>query len=119
MVGGAVKAYKIAKDIPNKIEGSIANRQGNAKAYDAAMKVVNADLQAKGKTASQKDLEREALKTLGEAKWNKVVNDTEGGKLAKDILESMKKANAGTEMKTDIKTNSQTNPNNDSMEFII
>ncbi len=94
-VHGAVKGvgevYKKVKEVPGNIRGFVANGQGNAKAYDAARQATSASFAAQGKTASPEEIQREAIKTLGEAKWKKAVDGTEGGKLAKSILDNIPK----------------------------
>ena len=74
----------------------VAGIQGNAKASNAARQAASASLEAQGKTPSPQDIQKEAIRTLGEAKkemkqaaWDKIVDDTEDGKLAKSILDNI------------------------------
>ena len=57
-----------------------------------------ANFEAQGKTPAQQDIKNEAIRTLGEAKkamkqveWEKIVDGTASGKLAKNILDSIPK----------------------------
>ena len=78
--------YKKVKDFAT---GAVAARQGESKARDAAIQVARMNLESQGKSPSPQDIQQEAIKTLGAAKkveWDKTVDDTLGGKLAKDIL---------------------------------
>lgn len=94
----------------------VAGIQGNAKAQSAAMQVAKMNLEAQGKTPTGQDIQNEAIKTLGEARkveWNKVVDDTPGGKLAKDILDTVPKPKKNT------KKGTKTDSRNDSMDYTI
>ena len=98
-----------------EVQALKADKQGNAKAQNAANQVATANFAAQGKTPSPQDIQRETIKTLGEAKkemkqeeWDKIVDGTEGGKLAKNILEQIPK------VKTD-----QFASSNNAMEYSI
>ncbi len=74
--------------------GKVSGMQGDAKARSAASQVARMNLEAQGKTPTAQDIQKEAIKTLGAAKkieWEKKVDDTPGGKLAKDILDAIPK----------------------------
>ncbi len=86
--------------LPKKADEIKAGIQGNAKAGIAARQAAIASFQAQGKTPSPQDVKNEAVKTLGEAKkveWDKMVDDTKGGKLAKTILDGIPKAQEGAD----------------------
>ena len=89
-------SMSLGKKLAEGAIGMKAGIQGNAKAMSAARQEAASSLQAQGKTPSPEDIQNEAIKTLGEAKkkmkqeeWDKKVDDTEGGKLAKTILDSI------------------------------
>lgn len=82
--------YKKAKEFSS---GVAAGMQGDAKARDTASQAARADLETQGKTPNPQDIQREAIKTLGEAQrqvkqaeWDKKVDDTFGGKTAQMII---------------------------------
>jgi P-type conjugative transfer protein TrbL len=88
------EVVKGALALPKKVAELKVGIQGHAKASSAARQAAMASFAAQGKTASEEDLRKQAIKTLGEAKqaaWDKKVDETEGGKLAKSILESVEK----------------------------
>ena len=94
----------------------VAGIQGNAKAQSAARQVAKMNLEAQGKTPTAQDIQNEAIKTLGEARkveWDKIVDDTQGGKLAKDILDTIPKPKKNT------KKGTKTDSRNDSMDYTI
>jgi len=77
---------------------------GNAKAYDAAKQVAKARFQAQGKIAGTQDIINETMKTLGaanrdvkQAAWDKKVGDTQGGKVAKDIIDQQDSTGGSTD----------------------
>jgi type IV secretion system protein TrbL len=91
-------AFSISKKAGELAVGMKANIQGDAKANSAARQAASAGFQAQGKTATVQEIQNEAIKTLGaarkamkDAEWNKVVDDTQDGKVAKSILESIPK----------------------------
>jgi P-type conjugative transfer protein TrbL len=93
VVKGAFHFGKQASELHTKSE---ANVQGYTKAYDAAKQSVVSNFQAQGKTASPQEIQQQTIKTLGEARqsikqveWNKVVDDTEGGKIAINIIDDI------------------------------
>jgi len=98
--------FNVVPSLPDVIKGTFhlgkqanefytkskASQEGNEKAYDAARQAVVQNLQVQGKPLDQREIQKEAIKTLGEAKreikqaeWDKVVDATEGGKAA-DII---------------------------------
>jgi len=96
VVKGSIALSKKAVEVGT---GMYAGMQGNTKASNAAVQAAKADFAAQGKTASPQDIQNEAIKTLGaakkamkEAQWDKKVDDTEGGKLAKSILDNIPKS---------------------------
>lgn len=100
IVKGTIKAKDYIKDKGTKI---VAGMQGNAKAYDAANQAAKAMFQVQGKVAGDQDIINETIKTLSKANkdfkqaaWDKVVDDTKGGKIAKNILANIPTANADT-----------------------
>jgi type IV secretion system protein TrbL len=114
---GFVAAQKTVMAAAAGIQGMTAGAQGNEKAGDAARQAAQADLEAQGKTPSPQDVRKEAIRTLGEAKkemrqaqWDKIVDDTEGGKLAKSILGTLPKKASGNE---------SAGPDNGPMEYNI
>jgi type IV secretion system protein TrbL len=83
--------------------GKVSGMQGDAKARSAASQVARMNLEAQGKTPTAQDIQKEAIKTLGAAKkieWEKKVDDTPGGKLAKDILDTIPKPKKTPKSKT-------------------
>jgi len=96
----AVKgAAAVATGLATKSVAMAASIQGNAKAADAARQAVSANFQAQGKTATPQEIQDEAIKTLGAARrdfkqqeWDKKVDETQDGKIAKTILDSIPKA---------------------------
>lgn len=110
---GIVKAAKVAMAVSDSVQGMGAAIQGNAKAKDAAIQAAKVNLASQGKTPSPQDIQKEAIRTLGEAKrevkqadWDKIVDATPGGKAAKDILSSIPKSESKLS-------------NNDTMEYSI
>jgi len=104
--------FEAVPSLPDVVKGSIAlgkktaeaaigmkaGIQGDARANDAAKQAASANFVAQGKTASPEDIQKEAIKTLGEARkamkqaeWDKIVDDTEDGKIAKNILDGIPK----------------------------
>ncbi|MDE2028704.1 MAG: P-type conjugative transfer protein TrbL, partial [Candidatus Omnitrophica bacterium] len=86
-MGTAVKVagkevYKSIAGIPSDIAG----RQGDERAYAAAQQEAIAKFKAEGKTVSPQDIRKETVRTLGEAKWNEIVEATGGAQLAKKIM---------------------------------
>ena len=80
--------------VSDGIQGVAADIQGNARARAAASQSAIASFQAAGKTPSLQDIQKEAIKTLGAAKKemqqearDKIIDSTEGGKLAKKIAD--------------------------------
>lgn len=95
---GFVAAKKNVLAMADGLQGMVAGIQGSEKAQNAARQVAGLNLEAQGKTPSSQDIQKEAIKTLGEAKksmrqadWEKIVDDTQGGKLAKNILDEIPK----------------------------
>ena len=106
------KTYEGYKKARDWAIGKSAGMQGNAQARGAASQAARANFEAQGKTPTEQDIQKEAIRTLGEAKkemkqeaWKKQVDETEGGKLAKNILDTIPKSNKV--------------PKNNSMEYII
>jgi len=114
-VSGAVslpkKTYEIVKHIQEgyiKVKDSAAkidaDRQGDAKAKSVAVQVARMNLEAQGnKMPTTQEIQNEAIKTLGaarKAEWDKKVDDTDGGKLAKNILDAIPKPKKITARKT-------------------
>jgi type IV secretion system protein TrbL len=91
VIKGVLHTSKMAGAIPGNIRGFVAEGQGKARAYEAARQVASSKFDAEGKKASEQEINKEAIKTLGEAKWKKIVDDTDGAKLAKSILEEIPK----------------------------
>ena len=86
------KTYEGYKKVKDFATGISADKQGDVKAMETARQAAQADLEAQGKTPSPRDIEEQAVKTLGEAKrevkqaeWDKQVDATEGGKTAQII----------------------------------
>jgi P-type conjugative transfer protein TrbL len=91
MVKGAYSGYKNVKEYGTQ---KMLQAQGMAKATDTAFAVAQANLQAQGKTPTSQEIQTEAIRTLGEAKrteHEKKVDETPGGKLAKDMLDTLPK----------------------------
>ena len=71
-----------------------AGIQGISKAVSTANQVARTTLASQGKKANPLNTGWETVKTLGAAKkveWDKKVDDTKGGKLAKNILATIPK----------------------------
>jgi len=90
-VNAAIKGVpKIAKGAV----GVVAGFQGMGKAISMANQVGKANVVSQGKEANFGNVGFEAIKTLGaasKAEWDKKVDETKGGKLAKDILAAIPK----------------------------
>ena len=93
VVKGAIHLGKQAGDAYTQ---SKADVQGYEKAYTAATQAAESSFQAQGRNATPQEIHQEAIKTLGEARqelqqadWGKVVDDTEGGKIAQNIIENI------------------------------
>lgn len=100
VVKGAFHLEKQAKDAHTKSE---AGMQGYTKASNAARQAAIASFQTQAKTPTTEELQNETVKTLGAARmaekqveWDKVVDDTEGGKIAKNILDDISNVNKGS-----------------------
>ncbi|MBF0511410.1 MAG: P-type conjugative transfer protein TrbL [Candidatus Omnitrophica bacterium] len=79
------------KNIANIAENKMA-QAGEIKAMDVAKQAALAKFAQEGKTPNANEIQQEAIKTLGEAKqalWEKKVAETQGGKMAKIILDKM------------------------------
>jgi type IV secretion system protein TrbL len=83
---------KAVAKIPASAVGAAAGIQGMSKAVSLATQVGKSNLESQGKKTSLENIGIAAIKTLGAAKkveWDKKVDDTKGGKLAKDILDTI------------------------------
>jgi type IV secretion system protein TrbL len=92
-VNAAIKGTGKARDyIEEKREKIVTGMKGNAKAYDAAKASAEAGFNAQGKKAGTQDIINATIKTLGRASKevrqeavDKKIDDTFGGKVAKQI----------------------------------
>jgi len=108
-VNAAVKgAFKVAAGAV----GGAAGIAGMSKAVGVASQVVKTTLASQGKKENLLNTGWETIKTLGAAnkavkqeEWDRKVADTKGGKIAKNILDSIPKPKKNTKKsaKTDIK----------------
>jgi len=110
----AKETFKMAKGAVGSLPGIV----GISKAVNAADQSARVTLEGQGKKENLVNTGWETIKTLGAARtevkqeeWDRKINDTQGGKIAKDILEKMSK----TEPQEDL----QKNLNNDSMDYSI
>ncbi|MDE2028059.1 MAG: hypothetical protein KGJ11_05930, partial [Candidatus Omnitrophica bacterium] len=80
---------KTAAAVPAEVMGGIHRVAGMARAFGAADQAAKATLALQDKKETQWNVAGETIKTLGAAwkqeKWNKTVEGTLGGKMAKDI----------------------------------
>ena len=91
---GIVGTIKNVKAAGAGLEGISAGIQGMSKAVSTARKVGEASLAGQGKKVNLESVGIEAIKTLGAAakvEWDKEVDETRGGKLAKNILATIPK----------------------------
>jgi len=91
-------AMKGAVKIAAGAVGGAAGIAGMSKAVGAASQVAKTTLESQGKKANVLNTGMETIKTLGEANkevrqeaWDRKVDDTKGGKLAKNILAAVPK----------------------------
>jgi len=117
-------AVKGAFKAPAGAVGGAAGIAGMSKAVSVAGQVAKTTLESQGKKPNPLNTGWETIKTLGAANkavkqeaWDRKVNDTQGGKMAKNILDKMPKPKDDT--KKDSNNNSNGNSNNDSMDFSI
>ncbi len=117
LTGRLSMSFDAVPSLPDVVKGSIAiakkagalaagmsvGTQGYAKAYGAAKQSASADFAAQGKTVSSEEIQWQAIKTLGaarktvkQAELDKEVDSTEGGKIAKSILDNIPKPTADT-----------------------
>ncbi len=108
------ETIKMAKGAVGGIPGIV----GTTKAVGGASQLAKVTLEGQGRKENLLNTGWETVKTLGEAKkevkqeeWNRKVNDSLGGKMAKNILGKMPK----TDPQPDVKTNS----NNDLTDYSI
>lgn len=114
-VNAAIKApAKIAKTTVALAAGA----EGITKAVGAASQFAKTKLESQGKKETPLNLGWETIKTLGTANravkqeaWDRKVNDTRGGKMAKNILDKMPK--------TDSKSDPKTVSDNGAMDYSI
>jgi len=92
-------SFSMGKKVGEIATGIKAGIQGDAKANSAARQAATASFTAQGKTPTPQDIQMESVKTLGEARkamkqadWDKVVDATQDGKVAKSILDSIPKS---------------------------
>jgi len=83
--------------------GMVAGIQADAKANSAARQAAVSSFQAQGKTATPQEIQNEAVKTLGaarqairQAEWDKVVDATQDGKVAKSIVDNIPQVTTDT-----------------------
>lgn len=108
------ETFKMAKGAVGGIPGIV----GVSKAVNAADQSARATLEGRGIKENLVNTGWETIKTLGAARtevkqdeWDRKINDTQGGKMAKNILEKMSK--------TDPQENLQKNLNNDPLDYSI
>ena len=90
-VKGAIKTVAAA---PAAVAGAVAGIEGIGKAVSTATQVAKSSLATQGKPANALNTGVETIKTLGAAQkveWDKKVDETKGGKLAKNILDAIPK----------------------------
>ncbi len=96
-------AHKIAAKVATGAVGAVAGFQGMGKAISMASQVGKTNVESQGKTANFGNVGLEAIKTLGAAskvEWDKKVDETKGGKLAKNILATIPKPKKPTKRDT-------------------
>jgi len=96
-------AIKAVPKIPAAVAGVAAGIQGVSKAVNVASQVAKTTLASEGKKANPLNTGWETIKTLGAAQkveWGKKVDETKGGKLAKDILATIPKPKKTTKRNT-------------------
>ncbi len=116
-VNAAVKgAFKVAAGAV----GGAAGIAGMSKAVSVAGQVAKTTLESQGEKENPLNTGWETIKTLGAANkavkqeaWDRKVNDTKGGKLAKNILATIPKP------KKNPKKSTKTDSRDDSMDFSI
>jgi hypothetical protein len=94
-INAAVKeTFRMAKGAVGVLPGIV----GMSKAVSAASQSAKVTLEGQGKKGDLLNTGWESIKTLGAARsevkkeeWDRKINDTQGGKMAKDILEKMPK----------------------------
>lgn len=89
-----VGTIKNVKAVAGSYQGMKAGAQGMGKAISAASQVAKSTLEGEGKKTNLENVGIEAIKTLGAAakvEWDKKVDETKGGKLAKNILDTIPK----------------------------
>jgi type IV secretion system protein TrbL len=106
--------------IPAAAAGAVAGIQGMSKAVSVANQVAKTTLESQGKKTNLENTEAEVIRTLGAAgkvEWEKKVDETKGGKLAKNILATIPKPKKVTRRST--KKDTKTDSNNDSTDYTI
>jgi type IV secretion system protein TrbL len=114
-INAALKeTFKMAKGAAVGLPGIV----GITKAVSAANQSAKVTLEGQGKKGNLLNTGLETIKTLGAARtavkqeeWDRKVNDTQGGKMAKNISDNMPKIDTQTGTKTD--------PNNDLVDYSI
>ncbi len=108
------ETFKMAKGTVGGLPGIV----GITKAVGAARQSAKVTLEGQGKKENLLNAGWETIKTLGAARteikqeeWDRKINDTQGGKMAKNILENLPKKIPIAGIKTDI--------NNDWMDYSI
>jgi len=111
---------KTAVKIPVAAAGLVAGIQGMNKAVSVASQVAKTTLESQDKKTNLENMGAEVVRTLGAAgkvEWEKKVDETKGGKLAKNILATIPKPKKATKRST--KKETKTDSNNDSMDYTI
>jgi type IV secretion system protein TrbL len=96
-------AVKTVIKTPAVAAGAVAGIQGMGKAVSVASQVAKTTLESQGKKANLLNTGMKTIKTLGAAEkveWDKKVDETKGGKLAKDILAATPKPKKQTKRRT-------------------
>ena len=115
-VASVSAAVKTVAKAPAAVTGVVVGIQGISKAVSVAGQVAKTNLEGQGKTPTSWDIQKESIKTLGAARkveWDKKVDETKGGKLAKDILDTIPKPKKTTKKST------KTDSKEDSMDYTI
>ena len=84
-------AFKAIPKVPSAVTNVVAGIQGFDKAVATANQVARSNIVAQGKSPDFKNVGLESIRTLGAAshvEWEKKLDETKGGKIAKDILAS-------------------------------
>lgn len=100
---GITGTIKNAKAVAGGVQGMKAGIEGMGKAISTASQIGRANVISQGKPANFENVGWETIKTLGAAaqvEWEKKVDDTQGGKLAKNILATIPKPKPVTKKTT-------------------